>query len=262
MADIGYGYTKSNIQYMAADFARSVWKEVKSEKGLSDSWFYGFLKRWPDLKMVKPLRDRTRCSVGLDAKSGSERFFTVEEEKELSEHVKYMADIGYGYTKSNIQYMAADFARSVWKEVKSEKGLSDSWFYGFLKRWPDLKMVKPQKLQISRAKSASKEAVDNYFRELGNAMRENNLMEAPQRIYNLDETGISIEHAPPKIVYSKESNPQAVTFERSANITIIAGVNAIGNYIYPFYVFYGKRWMDELLEGAPTGSIGTLSGKG
>ena len=69
-------------------------------------------------------------------------------------------------------------------------------------------MAKPQKLQISRAKSASKEVIDKYFFELGNVMRENGLMEAPERIYNLDETGISTEHAPPKIICSKESNPK------------------------------------------------------
>ena len=87
-------------------------------------------------------------------------------------------------------------------------------------------------------------------------------MEAPQRTYNLDETGIGTEHAPPKIMCSKERNPQAVASERSANVTIIAGVNVIGNYIPPFYVFPGKRWMDELLEDAPTGSIWTNSDKG
>ena len=208
------------------------------------------------------LRDRTRCKVELDARSGPERIFSVEEETQLVEHVKYMADIGYGYTKSKIQYMAADFARSIGKQVKAEKGLSDHWFYGFLKRWPDLKMAKPQKLQISRAKSASKEVIDKYFYELGNVMRENGLMEAPERIYNLDETGLSTEHAPPKIICSKESNPQAVTSERSANVTIIAGVNALGNYIPPFYVLPGKRWMDELMEGEPPGSVGTMSDKG
>ena len=208
------------------------------------------------------LRDRTRCNVGLDAKPGPDRIFTVDEEKQFVEHVKYMADIGYGYTKSTIQYMASDFARSIGKGVKSEKSLSDNWFYGFLKRWSDLKMAKPQKLQISRAKSASQEVIDTYFSELGKVMRDNNLMEAPQRIYNIDETGISTEHAPPKIICSKESNPQAVTSERSANVTIIAGANAVGNYIPPFYVFPGKRWTDDLLEGAPTGSVGTMSDKG
>ena len=31
-------------------------------------------------------------------------------------------------------------------------------------------------------------------------MKEQGLMDTPQRIYNLDETGISIEHAPRKII--------------------------------------------------------------
>ena len=56
------------------------------------------------------LPGRTRCNVGLDAKSGPDKIFTVEEEKQLVEHVTYTA---YGYMKSNIQYMAADFGRSV-----------------------------------------------------------------------------------------------------------------------------------------------------
>ena len=100
------------------------------------------------------------------------------------EHVKYMTFIGYGYTKSKIQYMAADFARSIGKQVKAEKGLSDHWFYGSLKRWSDLKMAKPLKLQISRAKGTTKEVIDKYFSELRNVTRDNGLIEAPQRIYN------------------------------------------------------------------------------
>ena len=58
--------------------------------------------------------------------------------------------------------------------------------------------------------------------------------------YNIDETGISMEHTPPKIVCSSETNPQAVTSPRQSNVTIIAGANAIGNNIPPFYVIPGK----------------------
>ena len=72
----------------------------------------------------------------------------------------------------------------------------------------------------------------------------------PQRIYYLYETGISTEHVPPKIICSKQSNPQSVSSEKSANVTIIVGVNAVGNNISPFYVFPGKKWMDELMVGA------------
>ena len=45
-------------------------------------------------------------------------------------------------------------------------------------------------------------------------------------------------------------------------MAIIAGANAIGNSIPPFYVIPGKRWCDEFLEGAPAGSAGKMSGTG
>ena len=143
--------------------------------------------------------------------------------------------------------------------MKSEKGLSSMWFYAFMKRWPDLKLMKPQKLQMS---SASGESIDNYFRELGTVLQQNDLMESPERIFNIDETEISLEHAPPKIVCAVESNPQAVTSARSSNATIIAGAVAIGNHIPPFYIFPGKRWCDNFLTGAPAGSAGKMSKSG
>ena len=208
------------------------------------------------------LRDRTRGYVSLDGRSGPERLFSHEEEKQLTQHITYMGDIGYGYSKGSIQYMAADFAKSIGRPVKAANGLSDHWFYGLLKRWPELKMVKPQKLHIARAKSASKEIIDKYFKELGTILRENDLMDAPERIFNIDETGISTEHSPPRIVCSKATDPQAVTSPKSSNVTIIAGANALGNHIPPFYVFPGKRWVDELLSGAPAGSAGTMSDSG
>jgi hypothetical protein len=40
---------------MAKDFADILGKKVKAEKALSDNWFYGFTKRWPELKTVKKI---------------------------------------------------------------------------------------------------------------------------------------------------------------------------------------------------------------
>jgi hypothetical protein len=48
-------------------------------------------------------------------------------------------------------------AQSLGKNLRSGESLqlSNNWFYGMLKRWPELKLVKPQKLSMSRAKAAS-----------------------------------------------------------------------------------------------------------
>ena len=72
------------------------------------------------------LRDRTRGNVTLDSRVG----------------VKYMASIGHGYKKADIQYMARNYALSLNKPVKSSDHLSNVRFCDFLKRWPDSNIVK------------------------------------------------------------------------------------------------------------------------
>ena len=42
-------------------------------------------------------------------------------------------------------------------------------------RWPELKTVKPQKLAIARTKSASCDAINKYYQELGTILTSNNL---------------------------------------------------------------------------------------
>lgn len=208
------------------------------------------------------LRDRTRHNVSLDCKPGPTRLFSDEEEKQLVEHIVYMANIGYGYTISDIQYMAADFARSLGKTVRAKEGLSQGWFYALLGRWDQLNVVSPQKLGLARARSASRETITSYFSELNNVLKDHDLLDAPERIFNVDESGLSTEHSPPKIVCAQDTTAQAVTSSRTRNVTVIGGANAVGNHVPPFYIFPGKRWSQEFLEGAAPGSAGGMSDSG
>lgn len=170
-----------------------------------------------------------------------------------------MAKIGFGYNKTSIQYMAKDYADSLGKFVKAQKYLSDNWFYGFTSRWPYLKTVKPQKLSIARAKSASRDSIDRYYKELDDVLSANHLKDKPFKIFNIDETGVNTEHTPPKIVCQKDTVPQNVTSARSSTITVIAAGNAAGQSIPPYYIFPGQRWNEDFLKGACTGSAGEMS---
>jgi hypothetical protein len=119
----------------------------------------------------------------VDTHIGFEHTFSRNEEEKLVNHISYMADIGYGYSKSPIQFMAWDYAKSLGKNIKSKESLSDNWFYGILKRWPDLRVKKPQKLYIARAKFASKEALSNYYKDLDSILSAHDLYDKPQHIY-------------------------------------------------------------------------------
>lgn len=55
----------------------------------------------------------------MEATIGFETIFSAADEKKLVEHVTYMANIGYGYNKISIQYLAKEFAESLGRNVKS-----------------------------------------------------------------------------------------------------------------------------------------------
>ena len=112
------------------------------------------------------LADRIRGSVPLDAVPGHETLLTKTEEQKLVGHIKHMAAIGHGYTKKNIQEVAKEFALFLGKDVKATKGLSDNWFYGFLKRWPEVEIAKHKKTDNSDP-IQTQEDMDRYYKELG-----------------------------------------------------------------------------------------------
>ncbi|KAH3876236.1 hypothetical protein DPMN_000073 [Dreissena polymorpha] len=111
------------------------------------------------------IKDRTRHNVTLDCRSDPVRPFNDEEEKLLDDYIIHMTNIGYGYTISKIEYMAADFVRSLGKSVKAREGLiNNCCFFSFLDRWVQIKLVAPQKLGLDRATAESKENISISFK--------------------------------------------------------------------------------------------------
>lgn len=80
----------------------------------------------------------------------------------------------------------------------------------------------------------------------------------PERVYNLDETGVSTVHSPNNVVAIKGAKQvgHMTSGERGINVTMIAAVNAIGNSIPPAFVFPRVFFKEHMLKGTPAGSIG------
>jgi hypothetical protein len=204
------------------------------------------------------LRDRTRNKVSVDCSRGAARLFTEEEEKSLVDYLVYMSTIGYCYCITEIQDIAAIYARSIGKSVRAKAGLSQGWVYSFIKRWDVLDFVNVQK----RAKCASEETLRSYFSELQSVLIENDLMNSPERIYYIGECEISAEYKPCEIAYAEVTKSKSVNSKKSKTVTVIGSANANGNYIPPFYIFPGKRWFGNLLDGAAPDADGDMSESG
>jgi hypothetical protein len=79
------------------------------------------------------------------------------------------------------------------------------------------------------------------------------------RVYNLDETGISIVVRLQTFVaqLGTQQVGQVVSGDQGTVITVCMIVNTVGNAIPPVFVFLRARFNYTMLFGAPPGSLGS-----
>ena len=88
------------------------------------------------------LRDRAHGRIQPDRRSsGPDTLLSLSEEQSLCSHVKEMAMYGYGYSNRELQELATDTAIYLGKWNDKDKLLGRKWLKGFLKRWPDTKVL-------------------------------------------------------------------------------------------------------------------------
>ena len=130
---------------------------------------------------------------------------------------------------------------------------------------PEISLRTPQALSYSRAASASKVVVDDFFAKLGALYGRFNLINKPMQVYNIDETGISVVHKPGKVfsavgrkhVYSLTSG------EKGKTHTVVVCVSASGHAIPPLMIYPRKRAVPESMRnGAVPGTIFMTSDSG
>jgi len=136
------------------------------------------------------LRDRTLGLVSINTLSaGGPPLFEHFEEAKLVQHIKTMAGYGHGYTRQECVDIATDYAVQLGRRSR-DKPLTMKWMRGLLKRWPELKVVKPKGLEHARAKMASQETVTQYFSNLKETIERHGI--EPHMIFNIDEKACMI----------------------------------------------------------------------
>ncbi len=85
-----------------------------------------------------------------------------------------------------------------------------------------------------------------------------------ERIYNVNETGLLTVQQPSN-VYAETGQKQVggiVLVEWGTLVTMINGINAVGNSVPPYFVFPRVHFKDFMLVGAPPGSDGVANPSG
>ena len=130
-------------------------------------------------------------------------------------------------------------------------------------RHPMLSLRTPATLSIARANATDHEVLDNYFHELERTLVENNLVDKPCQIFNIDETGMPFDPSPLKVVTWKgHKHPSQVSSGSKGQVTVVGCVSAGGQCLPPMVIWDRKHLPPELAVGEVPGTIYGLSLKG
>ena len=204
------------------------------------------------------LHDRAFGNVGPC--SGPPRHLSIAEEEELVNFLFGCSRIGYPRTRKEVLALVQDRLR--------RKGythtITNGWWQRFRERNAErLSLRTAAPLSKPRAQATDRDTFDRYYELLENTMKENGLLSKPLQIFNCDESGMPLASKLPKVIAKKEEkNPQYVTADTKAQITVMMCVNAAGGWIPPMVIFDRKKLPKAYTVGEVPNTYYGLSPKG
>ena len=146
------------------------------------------------------LGDRVSGRVQMGAKSGPDNYLTPHEEKGLVEFRIGCAQIGSARTRKQVMTIVR---AAMVKKGREDAPITNGWWDSFMKRHPQLTLRAPEKLAYVRAVMGNKEVIGAYFDLLEETLTKNGLLDNPRAIFNVDETGMPLDHKPEKAIAKK-----------------------------------------------------------
>ena len=208
------------------------------------------------------LQDRISGKVVHGINPGPKPYLSPVEEKDLASFLIDSAKVGYGKSRQQVKSIAARGAHDK-GVLKSDKVMSNGWYYRFMSRQGDLALRRGDPTANVRMDCLNEEIMEDYFIMLKKTLVENDLMDKPEQIYNVDESGMPLDHRPPKIVSQKgQKKIRSRTSGNKSQITVIACVSATGHALPPFVIFDTKGLNREWTKGEVVGTRYGLSAKG
>lgn len=215
------------------------------------------------LKKIKNCDAQPESREHFSSKHSFRQVFTNEQEELLVSYIIKCSRMNYGLTYKILQNLAYEYAlrlkRKFPENWNENKTAGIDWVKGFMKRHQNLSLRKPENTSLSRGTSFNKANVmvfyDNLYRALGKHPFK------AERIYNLDETGVTTVVQAPNVIAAKgvKQVGQAVSGERGSLVTMVGIVNASGNALPPVFIFPRARFHETFMIGAPPGSLGLVN---
>ncbi|XP_072392095.1 uncharacterized protein [Diabrotica undecimpunctata] len=114
------------------------------------------------------------------------------------------------------------------------------WYRGFLDRNPKLSIRTPEATSLARSSAFNRHTVGTFFNQVTNVYTRYQF--PPERIWNIDETGLTTVHKPAKIIAVKGSKQvsKITSAERGELVTVCAEINSAESHMPPYIIFLRK----------------------
>lgn len=201
-------------------------------------------------------------STKYSSKYTVNQVFTEEQEVLLEQYIVDSSNLNYGLTYKHIRKLAFEYAvhlNQCPNKWEQNQMAGVDWMKGFMRRHSSLSLRKPENTSLARTLGFNKQMVEEFQTNLADIYSKHKFQ--PDRIFNLDETGIKTVVQAPNVVARKGTKQvgQVVSGERGNLVTMCVAVNAAGNTVPPVFIFPRARMHDTLMVGSVAGSLGLVN---
>ena len=206
------------------------------------------------------LSDKMLMKVPLNVeRPGPSGNLSKEQEEILVNYLITMAKIGYGVPRKDVPIIVKEIldkgeaAGHIIPENKKFKNNMPSlqWVYNFFRRHSEISARVPENLGFLRAR-ITETAIREWFAQLTSFLRDEHGIDVEDllnienagRVFNMDESGFPLEGSANKmkvITQKGVKNVHRLTTETKEQITVLACVNAKGDFAKPMVIFPGKK---------------------
>ncbi|XP_056648647.1 uncharacterized protein LOC130453078 [Diorhabda sublineata] len=196
---------------------------------------------------------------------GRTAIFSKAIEEEIAGYIIDMETRFFGLTSKDLRRMVFEVAEKNKIEHRfnrETKMAGWKWVRGFLKRNPRISLRSPESTSLARAQAFNKPNIQAYFNALSSTLEQYNF--PPENIFNMDESGLTTVQKKCQKIYASKGRKQVGALssaERGQHVTVVCSMNVMGTYIPPALIYPRQRMNDELMNGAPVGSIAFVQEK-
>ena len=167
---------------------------------------------------LSTLSDRVTGKKSLNVQLGRRTAIPLEVENCMAEKAMDLASKGFGIGRKQMVARAATLCRQMNAKTPFKNGVpGKDWWAGFRRRHPQVVLRKAEKLSTVRSRMLNPVTVGNYMKELHSYATF-----SPTHIWNMDETGINLEHQPTRVIARQGANsvPGRIGNSRE-NVTLV-----------------------------------------